>query len=52
MRSVTNLSLARQHYVIQIVITNLKTDKEKELVKQYKDTSAAQHAWRDLVAHV
>ena len=52
MHSVMNLFLARQHYVIQIFITNLKTDKGKELVKQYKDTSAAQHAWRDLVAHM
>ena len=33
-----DLFLAQQKYVFQVFVTNLKIDKGKELIKQYKDT--------------
>ena len=47
-----DLFLAQQKYVFQVFVTNLKTDKGKELVKQYKDTFDAQSVWAALVAHM
>ena len=47
-----DLFYAQQKYVFQLFITNLKTDKGKELVKQYKHIFGAQSIWRDLLAHL
>ena len=46
------LFTAKHKYVFQVFITNLKTDKGKDLVKQYKVNFDAQSVWKDLLAHM
>jgi hypothetical protein len=46
------LFTAKQKYVFQIFVTNLKNNKGKELVKQYKDDFDAQSIWIYLLAHM
>ena len=43
---------AQQKYVFQVFVTNLKTGKGKELVKQYKHNADARSVWRDLLTHM
>ena len=47
-----DLFLAKQKYVFQVFVTNLKADKGKEPVKQYKDTFDAQSVWTGLLANM
>ena len=47
-----DLLTAKQKYVFQVFVTNLKTDEGKDLVKQYKVDFDAQSVWKDLLAHM
>ena len=47
-----DLFTGKQKYVFQVFVTNLKTDKGKELVKQYKVDFDVQSVWRDLLVHM